>query len=171
MGTLRIALTIGFVWASFFQAQEYETIAWSSETRLSWKDFKGKPTNDRAAAITASGITYRFSTSGTRDNLEVDFEISTYFYPNKSWYQPHMVDSVILSHEQLHFDISELFARKFQKQLSETTFTRENVKQRVKSLYNKKLVSIKRSMLFKTNMIQKPIFQEIGRNNYFGTKK
>lgn len=121
----------------FLSAQEYETIAWS-EKKLTWKDFKGEPPlSDRVAATTASGISYQFSTSGTRDSYKIDFEISTHFYPNKSWYKPELCDAVILSHEQLHFDISELFARKLRKEFSEATFTPENVKRKIRALYRK----------------------------------
>jgi len=121
---------------SFQSLQGYDTIAWSSDKRLSWKDFKGKvPSNNRAAATTASGITYRFSTSGTKNEFEVDFKIDTFFYPTKSWYQPSLCDEVILSHEQLHFDISELYARELRKRLNAATFTHANVKAEVRKIY------------------------------------
>lgn len=124
---------------SFHSEQDYETISWNADKLLSWNNFKGKaPQNTRAAAITASGITYQFSTSGTSDNMQVDFEISTHFYPNKSWYQPEICDDVILGHEQLHFDISELYARKMRKRLANTKFT-QNVKAEVKSIYRETL--------------------------------
>lgn len=115
--------------------QDYETILWSSGHRLSWADFKAKPaTPSRAAAITASGISYQFSTMQNNGNFELDYTVSTYFYPNKSWYQPEVCDEVILSHEQLHFDISELFARKMRRLLAATKFTK-NVKAEVKTIY------------------------------------
>jgi hypothetical protein len=121
---------------SFVASQDYETIPWNSKRKLTWNDFQGKiPVNNRAAATTASGITYRFSTSGTRDNIEVDFKIDTFFYPAKSWYDPSLCDEVILSHEQLHFDISEIYARKMKKRLANESFTYSNVKSRVKTIY------------------------------------
>lgn len=121
---------------SFQPGQDYETILWSSDRSLSWDDFRGDvPLNARAAAITASGITYRFSTSGTKDNLQVDFKVDTFFYPTKSWYQPVLCDEVILSHEQLHFDISEHYARKLKRRLNDESFTYGNVKAKVKSIY------------------------------------
>jgi hypothetical protein len=124
-------MTIGAINAQ----EEYETIAWSQDRKLTWEDFKEKaPKNARAAATTASGITYQFSTSGTRDKMELDYEISTFFYPNKSWYQPQLCDSLILSHEQLHFDISELFARRMRKRLAKGAFT-QNLKAEVKVIY------------------------------------
>ncbi len=75
--------------------EEYETIAWSEDRKLTWEDFKDKaPKNAIAAATTASGITYQFSTSGTKDKMVLDYEVSTFFYPNKSWYQPQLCDSL-----------------------------------------------------------------------------
>ena len=137
MGTLKYIFVFGFlVLCSFQPTQDYETISWQADQRLSWSDFQGKvPASARAAATTASGITYRYSASGTQANVVVDFDISTHFYPSKSWYQPQLCDEVILSHEQLHFDISELYARKMRKRLVQETFTRKNVKAKVKSIY------------------------------------
>lgn len=74
--------------------------------------------------------------------MEVAFEVVTYFYPAISWYQPALCDSLILSHEQLHFDISELYARKLKKRLLAQTYIYGNVKSNVKSIYqhNNKLL-------------------------------
>ncbi|NND78670.1 MAG: DUF922 domain-containing protein [Maribacter sp.] len=121
------------------ETQEYETIEWSPDYKLTWEDFKGKsPNNDRAAATTASGISYQFSTSALNGEIELDYEVNTFFYPQKSWYQPSLCDSLILSHEQLHFDISELYARKMRSRLASTSFT-QNVKAEVKEIYKEVL--------------------------------
>tara|TARA_R110002050_G_scaffold267266_2_gene408878 strand:- start:25860 stop:26336 length:477 start_codon:yes stop_codon:yes gene_type:complete len=115
--------------------QDEETILWQSSRKLNWTDFKGVPENNRAAAITASGLTYQFST--TKKNGEVvaiDYEVSSYFYPDKSWYRPEVCDTIILSHEQLHFDITELYAREFRRRLKVQKFT-SNVKNEVKAIY------------------------------------
>lgn len=120
-------------------SQDYETIEWRAERKLTWNDFKGEiPNKDRAAAITASGISYQFSTSGTKNKMELDYKVNTFFYPNKSWYQPSLCDTLILSHEQLHFDISELFARKMRERLATETFS-QNVKAEVKKIYSEVL--------------------------------
>lgn len=137
MGALKYGLAVLLIWTIGNKStQEYETISWSSDRSLSWNDFRGKvPINSRAAAITASGITYSFATTGTKDAMEVDFKIDTFFYPTKSWYQPELCDSLILGHEQLHFDISELYARKMKQRLLAESFTYDTVKSRVKSIY------------------------------------
>ena len=123
----------------FNDSQDYETIAWSPENKLTWEDFKGEaPNNARASATTASGISYQFSTNASSSEIELDYLVSTFFYPNKSWYQPSLCDSLILSHEQLHFDISELYARKMRNRLASSSFT-QNVKAEVKQIYKEVL--------------------------------
>lgn len=137
MGALKYGLVIVIFWIfGFFPNPDDDTITWSSDYRLKWTDFKDKPLlGSRAAALTASGINYRFSTSSGAENLKVDFEVSTHFYPNRSWYKPELCDELILSHEQLHFDIAEVYARRLRTQLSETTFTYANVKSKVREIY------------------------------------
>jgi len=123
-----------FVGIYTISAQEYDVIEWSSDQKLSWTDFNAEPPNSRAAAITASGITYRFSSDINGDEVIVDFTITAHFYPNKSWYKKDLSSAYILAHEQLHFDISEIFARKMRKRMNATRFT-SNVRKEVKKIY------------------------------------
>lgn len=135
MGT-RIVLWLSFLilFNTVITAQE-EAIEWRSDLRLSWSEFKGKPDkNSGIAAVTASGISYRFSSQERDGYFEVEYEVETFFYPQQSWYQPKMCDEIVLSHEQLHFDISELFARKMRKRLDNTRFTK-NVKREIQAIY------------------------------------
>jgi len=137
-----------------FFAQEEEAILWNSEQRLSWANFKAEPPKDsEIAATTASGLSYQFSTTEENGKYELDYIVSTYFYPNRSWYQDNICDEVILSHEQLHFDISELYARKMRKIMDNTTFTK-NVKAEVKAIYrqiNKELAEFQQVYDRETN--------------------
>lgn len=64
---------------------------------LSWSDFKGQP-NKEALARTQSGIV-------------IENNVATaIFIPDESWTRTN--DSATLSHEQLHFDITQLWASK-----------------------------------------------------------
>jgi hypothetical protein len=122
--------------------QEDQVILWSPTKKLTWSDFKGRPSNiSGAAAITASGISYSFSAQGTKDKMELDFKVETHFYPNNSWYKPKLANPIILGHEQLHFDISEVYARKFRQILAKTKFT-GNAKSEVKSIYRNILLEL-----------------------------
>ena len=48
-----------------------------------------------------------------------------------------MCNTLILGHEQLHFDISELYARKLKKRLESERYAYGTVKTKVKSIYRK----------------------------------
>ncbi len=107
-----LAIFIGLTYCpKTFSASDNESgerLKWDSQTRLSWKDFKGKSNkNSMLAAETNSGIHFSYQCSGNK----MDFDIYAYFDKEKSWTKPNSTD-VVLNHEQLHFDITELYARK-----------------------------------------------------------
>lgn len=105
----------------FFSVQSNEPVRnWSESYKLSWKDFEGNPDNNSgAAATTASGIIFGYSMQETNTEV-VSFttEIHAQFYPEKSWFKPKLATIYLLAHEQLHFDITELHARKFRYEVS-----------------------------------------------------
>ncbi len=119
------------------KAQEIEeSILWDAAKKLSWSDFKGKvPPAASPAATTASGISYKYSANLIHHEVHLDFEVSAFFYPNESWYKPDICDDLILSHEQLHFDIAELFAQKMRDKLERTSFS-DNVKEEIRKIYS-----------------------------------
>lgn len=117
-------------------AQVFDSIPWSESRKLSWQDFKAPPHSDpRTAAITASGITYSFSSRAMGNAVTANFEVYALFYPNQSWYRPQQCNAHILAHEQLHFDITELFARKMRQRLQETTFSLD-IREEVAAIYS-----------------------------------
>lgn len=120
---------------SSYTVQSQDEERWQPDFRFTWADFKGIiPVGSSAAATTASGISYDFSTFYEGDALKINFNVVAYFYPSRSWYKPKVCTNVTLLHEQLHFDITELYARKLRFQLANTTFS-GNVKEEVRKLY------------------------------------
>ena len=96
-------------------------IPWSESYMLVWSDFQGPPKVDSdAVATTASGITFSYSIKKTSVRvMSFQAQIYAHFYPEKSWYKPNHADNHILSHEQYHFNITELFARKFRQRVAQ----------------------------------------------------
>lgn len=106
-------------------------IAWEASHKLSWEDFKAKPNSaSSAVAITASGLTFGFSVNEV-DKKIVSFttQVEAHFYPDKSWYKPDEINETTLAHEQLHFDITELHARKFREGISQLKVSQNLVKE------------------------------------------
>jgi len=100
--------------------------------RLTWDDYQAKPspTSDAAAITsTALGIEYHLK------NNTVAYIITCRFSKTSSWGR-HKTD-YILQHEQGHFDITELFARKLAKELKEYKFNSRNYQEDVGNIYKK----------------------------------
>jgi hypothetical protein len=102
-----------------FAQSESDTIYWSQENRLSWEDFQGVPDTDSnefkyASAVTVARI---IAKSYWEDDLP-NFDVLAYFIKSRSWTYGGLSDSLLI-HEQLHFDITELYARKIRKKVSE----------------------------------------------------
>lgn len=113
-------------------------LSWDASYKLSWSDFKDKPNrNSSAVAITASGITFGFSIIQTDKNDVVSFtsEVHAHFYPEQSWYKIERADNHILGHEQLHFDITELYARKFRYRINQLKVS-NSLRRQLKKIHN-----------------------------------
>lgn len=102
----------------FCQEQTDNIIVWQQNHKLQWEDFQGSPpSSDKIGfekAGTASGI---YLESDFYDDEIPYFIVLAKFYKKDSWTISN--DASILLHEQLHFDITELFARKIRKCFSE----------------------------------------------------
>ena len=117
---------------TFSQDKNEELIDWSTTNRLGWSDYKGSPDpNSGAAATTTSylGIEYNFK------NNTVTYKIVCRFSKNKSW-GLYKTDH-ILSHEQGHFDITEIFARRLVKAVREYKFDPKKYQDDLSKMYKK----------------------------------
>jgi len=114
-----------------FTIQDSPTLTWNPDYRLVWSDFEGAPQPEsNAAAVTASGISFSYNIKTTDTELiDYNYTVNADFYPELSWCLKDKVTSNILNHERLHFDITELFARKFRQRIKNTTFTLDINKQ------------------------------------------
>ncbi|MGX7666541.1 hypothetical protein [Flavobacterium pedocola] len=90
-----------------------DQILWDSNRKLVWEDFKGNVDTSmpNTEALTASIIEV---TASYYENEIPKFNISSYFIKSQSWTTTNSVFT--LEHEQLHFDITEIFARKIRKE-------------------------------------------------------
>jgi hypothetical protein len=109
-----------------------EKIIWQKSRRLTWNDYKGKKQKRFAAASTVYSM-YRTIYVGTDKNSMAS--VKAVFYPKDSW-KGNYLDDALLAHEQRHFDIVELYARKLRKQLSEIKVKdKKDAEQKLDSLH------------------------------------
>lgn len=113
-----IVLFLAALTYSNARAQE-KSICWEEGVTLEWNDFQGEPdslivyTGTPALAGAVVPIRYRLVQLDTLIQLNVKVE----FLKARSWTSD--TSSVLLGHEQLHFDISELYARRIRKYFEE----------------------------------------------------
>lgn len=121
---------------SFSVGNDDEKMPWNESRRLTWNDFQGVPQAGTGfVASTNSGISFSYSYSVNNGKMDLEYTIQSNFYPKLSWFKKEDVSDYILLHEQTHFDISELHARKLRKQMKETKFSL-NPKKEINSIYN-----------------------------------
>lgn len=102
------------------QDQALDAIVWSADRPLTWADFRATPEGDAdVAAVTTYALTWE--SNCTPDGFS--FRVSAVFLPDQSWVKPEVVarperSQLTLAHEQAHFDISEIQARKMRRELS-----------------------------------------------------
>ncbi|WP_223649909.1 DUF922 domain-containing protein [Hymenobacter psoromatis] len=92
------------------------SIRWSAGRPLRVTDFQGRPRPGQThAALTSANIN---TGAICRDNIFVGTAQAS-FTPTASWVRdPARLTPALLRHEQLHFDIAEVYARRLRQQLA-----------------------------------------------------
>jgi hypothetical protein len=107
------ALIISSSWTTI-RSNNSTFISWDETRKLSWQDFRGAVSRtSHADAATAISISARPFYHKKR----LFYDVNAYFIPEQSWSKAKSAQ--LLRHEQLHFDIAELYARKVRKKISE----------------------------------------------------
>lgn len=125
-----IAFFIALPFYTAGQEKNEELLTWSSSRKLNWTDYKASPdpeSNAAASTTTYLSIEYKITTSS------FGYKIKSWFSRTKSWGR-HKSD-YILSHEQGHFDIAEIYARKLHKLMSAYKFDRRSYQSELKKIY------------------------------------
>lgn len=140
------------------QTELPDTIYWRSDIKIHWVDFRGEAEKESSfLAYTSTLISLKYSIQIKGDKVIPEFNVSCAFNCNKSWArkdEPDFLNETLLEHEQLHFDIAELTARKLRKALNNQKFTKEN--------YEYKIEAIRSSILKNGGLMQDHYDNESG---------
>lgn len=129
---------VGFITLMSFSFVKDDFILWQENKKLKIQDFKAdnKDTikvNRQQFLGAISAIRIEYSSFQRNKNSVPDFSIKTYFDPNESWML--LKNDYVLQHEQIHFDLTELYARKMRKSVE--SLRQKNVTNI--SIYRKKI--------------------------------
>jgi hypothetical protein len=87
-----------------------QSIRWNENKQLTWEDFTGKVNDSSkfdAECFAEIRYEYRFFYPGV-----FQFDVYANFDRNNSWSRKEMQTPALLKHEQMHFNIAQLFAEK-----------------------------------------------------------
>jgi murein DD-endopeptidase MepM/ murein hydrolase activator NlpD len=150
-----LLLSAAFLWVFTFQTNNIsekssrpsskpnsDTLYWNDGIKLTWDDFKAKSTDTKGyAAYTFTMITLNYEVKTSGQTFTPTFTVKCAFQKSKSWVNRKDTNSQtheILAHEQLHFTIAEITARKLRRNLKVQQYTK-NYKNEIKEIYNKTL--------------------------------
>ena len=109
---------------------EEDFIKWNENRKLTWDDFKAAPQQmGSTVAMTTTHLGFSYSIA----NGKVTYQIDCQFEKKKSW--GLVKNDWILKHEQGHFDIAEIFARKLNKAVGEYQFNKNTFQKDLNAIY------------------------------------
>jgi hypothetical protein len=100
-------------------------LTWSAKRPLTWADFKAAPTpGDPLHAMTTANIAAKVGCQDSKFSSTVEAT----FTPSESWVKsPETASAALLRHEQVHFDLTEVYARRMRQRLQATKFDCEHL--------------------------------------------
>ena len=117
-----------------------DTLIWKQDSALTKEDFKAK----RQGGVpypAYSAVTLYFYAKDKEGSLK--FYIEAIFLKSKSYMKE--ISPYALKHEQIHFDIVELYARRMRKRITEKDFTKiNNINKEIQKQYEKTWEDIKK---------------------------
>jgi hypothetical protein len=128
----KLLTSVAFCTLFLFSVQKEDSLQWSAQRRLAWEDFKSSPDdNSGNAALTSSTIGFKYNYDTEKG---FTYSISCLFEKNSSW--GRVKTDYILSHEQGHFDIAEIYARKLYKTVQAFRFNPRTAPKEVPAMYH-----------------------------------
>lgn len=132
-------------------------IVWDENRLLLYDDFKSDSgPKGSEAALAVVGMEY----SAAMNSRKYEVSIVTMFDTRKSWFSQEMLgNEYILKHEQGHFDLAEIHARRLRKAIAEYNFRNKDVFDKVSAMYKEANRKLHRDQLrydMETNHSVKP---------------
>ena len=105
---------------------------------ITWQDFRADvPLKTSHAASISTGMHYKWSCSYIGNKINLEYDIQSELNRSLSWSKYKKEQKEILKHEQLHYDITELYTRKLRKAFSEYTPVIKTLKKDLEQIYNR----------------------------------
>lgn len=143
-------IKVGLIFFLFLTSTPVDDpIHWSKERKLSWSDFLGSvPKLDSHIALSRVEIQYE---SQVDKAGKMTMDIKGVFIKELSWVKADKKSDQILKHEQYHFNLTEVWARKLRKEISLKKWEVKNYEKEFNALFKKHISqSLKEQLRYDT---------------------
>lgn len=129
------ALTISLLLLSILNTAAQDSLVYSLDSKISWDNFQAEPLEQDSAGARIS-ITIQMQIDKVNVWTGVtSFSAWAIMYPNRSWVEEEYKDEYSLNHEQLHFDIAQLIAKRLETHINNQKINGGN-KQKMNKVFN-----------------------------------
>lgn len=121
---------------AFSEGKQADTLRWREDYKLKWTDFEGKgDINSPYSAQSNCIYTLKTIPDFSNDTLYITEVLHPCFTRKASWVKHDALQDSLLIHEQLHFDLCELYGRKFRQRLKTLDFSLLQFDAQIKSTF------------------------------------
>jgi len=122
-----------------------DPIVWSKERKLAWKDFQANaPKLDTHVALSRVEVHYE---SQVDKAGKMTMTIESVFIKEQSWVKEDGKNDHILKHEQYHFHIAEMWARKLRKEITAKKWNTKTFEKEYNGLFKKLMAQLLKEQL------------------------
>lgn len=118
-------------------------ILYNVNNHLKIKDFQGRPDrSSHGVGATFSGIQMSWEGKSFNGKMDVNVSMMVYFDKSHSWMKPEGKDERVLKHEQIHFDLTAIYACKMYHAILNEKYNSKNIKQKLRDIQNKFMAAL-----------------------------
>ena len=114
-------------------AQDKNILNWP-DGKLTWEDYQAKPDSPNSFL---SYIDFAYDADMQGNGKVVDVKVTCFFNRSQSYIDDAIKDNELLEREQLHFDITEKYARLLRKEIQDQKWESKTFRKDIEHLYKK----------------------------------
>lgn len=116
----KLAREVKVLFKDYSEKQEGDTIYYAANRPLKWDDFQEKPRNSKYAGSVFPSFGFEEQQEITNGVIKLQFSLKVYVPKSACWVKDNSRDDYTLNHEQRHFDIVEIVAKRFEQKIRST---------------------------------------------------
>lgn len=125
---------------NLLQSGESSYIPYRRDNKVQVSDFKASPDHTtKGVAATYSGVQMGLRERTENGIVHIEVDLYVYFDKQRSWMKKTGRNQRVLDHEQIHFDITAVFACNLKLVLEATTWEGPDVFERLKELHKQQM--------------------------------